>query len=75
MFLRDRDMVWVGEGQREGDPESEAGSRLWAAGTEPDTGLEPANHEIMTWARCSKDWATQAPLKRSVFLIPTLPCK
>ena len=27
-------------------------------------GLEPTNHEIMTWAkvRCSTDWVTQAPL-------------
>ena len=29
-----------GEGQREGDTESEAGSRLLAASTEPDVGLE-----------------------------------
>ena len=48
LFLRDR--VQVGEEQREGDTESEAGSRLWAVSTEPDTGLEPTNHEIMTWA-------------------------
>ena len=40
-----------GEGaEREGDTESEAGSRLWAVGTEPDTGLKPMNHEMMTWA-------------------------
>ena len=38
----------MGEGQREGDTESEAGSRLWAISTEPDAGLEPMNHEIMT---------------------------
>ena len=35
--------------EREGDPESEAGSRLRAVNTEPDTGLEPVNREIMTW--------------------------
>ena len=47
----------------EGDTESEAGSRRWAASTEPDAGPELMNHEIMTWAklRCSTDWATQAP--------------
>ena len=28
--------------EREGDTESEAGSRLWAVSTEPDAGLEPA---------------------------------
>ena len=33
---------------REGDTESEAGSRLRAVSTEPDVGLEPTNHEIMT---------------------------
>ena len=39
----------AGEEQRgEGDTESEAGSRLRAAGPEPDTGLEPANREILT---------------------------
>ena len=34
--------------EREGDTESEAGSRLRAVSTEPDVGLEPTNHEIMT---------------------------
>ena len=37
-----------GEGQREGDTESEAGSRLRAVSTELDTGLELTDHEIMT---------------------------
>ena len=37
----------VGEGQREGDTESEAGSRLQPVNTEPDVGLEPTNCEIM----------------------------
>ena len=60
---RDRDRAWVGEGQREGDTESEAGSRLWAVITEPYAGLELMDREIMTWAKvgCSTDWATQAP--------------
>ena len=30
----------MGEGQREGDPEPEAGSRLPAVSAEPDAGLE-----------------------------------
>ena len=34
--------------RREGDSESKAVSRLQAASTEPDAGLEPTNHEIMT---------------------------
>ena len=33
---------------REGDTKSEAGSRLRTVSTEPDVGLEPTNHEIMT---------------------------
>ena len=35
-----------GGAEREGDTESEAGSRLQAVSTEPDTGLEPTNREI-----------------------------
>ena len=63
LFLKERDRARVDEEQREGDRESEAGSRLWAVSTEPDAGLELMNHEIMTWAevRCSIDWATQVP--------------
>ena len=34
--------------EREGDTESEAGSRLRAVSTEPDAGLEPTNHEVTT---------------------------
>ena len=37
-----------GGAEREGDTESEAGSRLCAASTEPDAGLELTNCEIMT---------------------------
>ena len=53
----------MGEGQREGDTESEAGSRLWAVSTEPDAGLELTVREIMTWAEVGRltDQATQAP--------------
>ena len=35
----------------EGDTESEAGSRLLAVSTEPNVGLEPTKHGIMTWAK------------------------
>ena len=34
--------------KREGDTESEAGSRLRAVSTEPDTGLELMDQEVMT---------------------------
>ena len=37
-----------GGAEREGDTESEAGSRLRAVRTEPDAGLTPMNREIMT---------------------------
>ena len=55
-----------GEGQRrEGDTESEAGSRLPAVSTEPDGGLELTSHEIKTPDEVghSTDCATQAPPK------------
>ena len=37
-----------GGAEREGDTESEAGSRLRGVSTEPSAGLEPTDHEIMT---------------------------
>ena len=53
----------MGEGQREGDTESETASRLWAVSIEPEAGLELTDREITTWAEVgrSTDWATQAP--------------
>ena len=62
--------MWAGEGQSERETtESEAGSRLWAVTTEPDMGIEPKSHEIMTWAKVGRihDWATQVPLQIFVF--------
>ena len=37
-----------GGAEREGDAESEAGSRLRAVSTEPNAGLELTDREIMT---------------------------
>ena len=37
-----------GGADREGDTESEAGSRLWAVSTEPDAELKLTDCEIMT---------------------------
>ena len=48
IFKRERDRARAGEGQREGDTESEAGSRLRAVSTEPNAGLKLTNCEIMT---------------------------
>ena len=45
---RDRQSVSRGGAEREGDRESEAGSRLGAVSTEPNTGLKLTNHKIMT---------------------------
>ena len=62
-----------GGAEREGDTESEAGSRLWTVSTEPHAGAcELINHEIMTWAEVGHltDWATQAP-QSQLFLMST----
>ena len=45
---RERQSMNGGRVEREGDTESEAGSRLRAVSTEPDAGLEPTNREITT---------------------------
>ena len=37
-----------GKAEREGDTESEAGSRLCTISPEPDAGLELTDHEFMT---------------------------
>ena len=51
-----------GGAEREGDTESETGSRLWAVSTEPNAGLELTDCEIMTWTEVGglTDRATQA---------------
>ena len=51
--------------ERETHTESETGSGLWAVSTEPDSGLELTDREIMTWAEVGRltDWATQVPLQ------------
>ena len=70
--LWERDKGWVGgAAEREGDTESEAGSRLWAVSTEPDAGFEPTNREILTWAEVGRltDWATQVPLQLEIFKV------
>ena len=58
-----------GRGRKRGRHRIRAGSRLWAISTEPDTGLELTNHEIMAWAEVwhLTDWATQVPLCVFIF--------
>ena len=61
---RERQSMNGGGAEREGNTESEAGSRLWAISPGPDAGLELTDREIVTWAEVGRltDWATQAPL-------------
>ena len=40
-----------GGAEREGDTESETGSRLGAVSPEPDAGLELTDREIVTWLK------------------------
>ena len=40
-----------GGAEREGDTESEIGSRLRAISSEPDVGLELMDREIVTWLK------------------------
>ena len=48
--FRERQSMSLEGSETEGDTESEASSRLPAASTEPDMGLEPTDHKIMTRA-------------------------
>ena len=48
---REKQSLSRGGAEREGDTESEAGSRLRAVSTELDVGLELMECEIMTWAK------------------------
>ena len=54
LSLRQRQSMSRGGAEREGDTESEAGSRLRAVSTEPNSGLELTKRKIMTLAdvRC-----------------------
>ena len=50
---RESEHEWGGV-EREGDTESEAGSRLGAVSTEPDAGLALTNRKIMTRAEVGR---------------------
>ena len=51
-----------GGAEREGDTESETGSRLRAIGPQPDAGLELTDREIVTWLK--SDAQPTAPPRR-----------
>ena len=65
LLLRDRERqsMSMGGAEREGDTESETGSRLRAISPEPDVGLEHTDRKIVTGAKVGRltDRATQAP--------------
>ena len=48
LFIFEREHKQGRGREREEDIESEADSRLWAVSTEPDTGLELMNCDMMT---------------------------
>ena len=48
LFIIERQSVSKGGAERRGDTESEPGCRLQAVSTEPDTGLELTDREIVT---------------------------
>ena len=52
LFLdREKQSMNGGGAEREGDTESETGSRLLAISPEPDAGLELPDGEIVTWLK------------------------
>ena len=59
-----------GGAEREGDTESDTGSRLRAVSTEPDAGPKLTDREIMTRTVVGRftDRATQAPLVSRAFI-------
>ena len=65
---RERESTRGRGAEREGDTESEAGSRLWAVSREHGGGLELTSGGIMTWAKVGRltNWATQAPQKTPI---------
>ena len=64
-FIFDEGGGGEGQTEREGDPESEAGSGFWAVSTEPDAGLELTDCESWTWPEVGglTHCTTQAPPK------------
>ena len=65
LFIFERERESTSRRGVEGDTEFEAGCRLQApaASTKPNTGLEPTDHEITTWAKVGRptDWAPRYP--------------
>ena len=60
-----------GGAEREGDTESETGSRLQAISPEPDAGLKLTDREIVTWLK--SDAQPTAPPRRPSLIILITP--
>ena len=70
---RDRQSVSGGGTEREGDTESEAGSRLWAVSTEPDVGLN--SQSVRSWPELkSNAQPTELPRHPGGNFFRTLKC-
>ena len=71
VYFWERESASRGGAEREGDTESETGSRVWAVSTEPDVGLKLTDCKIMTWAdvRRLTNWTTQVPLEVLILVI------
>ena len=71
LFLRDREgqSTSGGGAEKEWDTESEAGSRLWAISTEPDTGLKLTNCEIMTWAEVGHNRLSHPGAQKKFYIL------
>ena len=65
-----------GGSERQGDIETEAGSRLWAVSIEPEAGLELMDREIINRAKVRRltDWAIRAPQIGIFFALADLLC-
>ena len=61
---RERQSMNGGGAEREGDTESETGSRLRAITPEPDAGLKLTDREIVTWLK--SDAQPTEPPKRPI---------
>ena len=67
---RERERAEEGQIERETqNPKQAPGSRLQAASTEPEEGLELTNYKTMTWAEVGRltNWAIQVPQNIVVF--------
>ena len=62
LFFFKREHGW-GRGRERGRHRIQNLEQALGSDTEPNMGLEPMDHEFMTWTKvgCLTDWATQAP--------------